>query len=99
MITPFRLTVRVTHTSMPSCGASTRFRVPAGTRKRVEAPHDGMDVWVTRTVRRNGVIIHQETIFSDYARVNGELWIGVAPTATPTPTPTPSALSTTTVWA
>ncbi len=73
--------------------------IPAGTRKRVEAPHDGMDVWVTRTVRRNGVIIHQETIFSDYARVNGELWIGVAPTATPTPTPTPSALSTTTVWA
>jgi vancomycin resistance protein YoaR len=73
--------------------------IPAGTQKRVEFPHDGMDVWVTRTVTRNGVVIHKETIFSDYGRVDGELWIGVASSTTATPTPTPSALSTTTVWA
>jgi vancomycin resistance protein YoaR len=74
--------------------------IPAGTQKRVEFPHDGMDVWVTRTVTRNGVVIHKETIFSHYGRVDGELWIGVAPSEpSPTPTPTPSASSTTTVWA
>jgi vancomycin resistance protein YoaR len=65
--------------------------IPAGTHKRVEFPHNGMDVWVTRTVTRNGVVIHQETFFSDYKRVDGELWIGVASSPSPTPTPTPSA--------
>jgi vancomycin resistance protein YoaR len=74
--------------------------IPVGTQKRVEAPHDGMDVWVTRTVTRDGVVIHRETIFSDYKKVDGELWIGVAPsTPTSTPTPAPSASSTTTAWA
>ena len=65
--------------------------IPVGTTKRVEFPHDGMDVWVTRTVTRGGVVIHKETFFSDYGRVDGELWIGVAPSEpSPTPTPTPS---------
>jgi hypothetical protein len=74
--------------------------IPVGTQKRVEFPHDGMDVWVTRTVTRNGVVIHQETFFSHYGRVDGELWIGVAPSdPSATPTPSPSASSTTTVWA
>jgi vancomycin resistance protein YoaR len=73
--------------------------IPEGTQKRVEFPHDGMNVWVTRTVTRNGVVIHKETIYSDYKVVIGELWIGVAATTTTTPTPTPSASSTSTVWA
>jgi vancomycin resistance protein YoaR len=74
--------------------------IPVGTTKRVEFPHDGMDVWVTRTVTRNGVVIHRETIYSDYKVVNGELWVGVAPSGpAATPTPSPSASSTTTVWA
>ena len=74
--------------------------IPAGTQKRVEFPHDGMDVWVTRTVTRDGVIIHQETYYSDYHKVDGELWIGVAPSPEPTPSPspepTPSSSTTTT---
>ena len=73
--------------------------IPVGTQKRVEFPHDGMDVWVTRTVTRDGAVIHQETYYSDYKRVDGELWIGVAPSPEPAPAPepTPSASATTTV--
>ncbi|HKZ75052.1 MAG TPA: VanW family protein, partial [Actinomycetota bacterium] len=70
--------------------------IPAGTEKRVEFPHDGMDVWVTRTVTRDGVVIHQETYYSDYKKVIGETWVGVAPEPTPTPTPTPTPSTTTT---
>ena len=73
--------------------------IPAGTQKRVEFPHDGMDVWVTRTVTRNGVIIHQETYYSDYHKVDGELWIGVAPDPSPTPTPQPTGSASTTTTA
>ena len=47
-------------------------------------------------VTRDGVVIHQETIYSDYKKVDGELDIGVAPSAS---TPAPSASSRTTVWA
>ena len=68
--------------------------IPVGTQKRVEFPHNGMDVWVTRTVTRDGVIIHQETFFSDYKRVDGELWIGVASSPSATPTPSAGSLST-----
>jgi hypothetical protein len=46
-----------------------------------------MDVWVTRTVTRNGVIIHQETFSSDYKRVDGVLWIGVPSSQVSTPPP------------
>jgi len=70
--------------------------IPPGTQKRVEFPHDGMDVWVTRTVTRDGEVIHKETYFSDYKRVDGELWIGVAPE--PEPEPSPSAGATTTYF-
>lgn len=69
-----------------------------GVEKRVEFPHDGMDVWVTRTVTQNGTVIHQETYYSDYKKVDGELDIGVAPSATPAPTPAPSADALLTAW-
>ncbi|MER3418939.1 MAG: hypothetical protein C4343_07640, partial [Chloroflexota bacterium] len=46
--------------------------LPAGVRKRVEYPVDGMDVWVTRIVRDgSGAIIHQETYYSHYTRITG----------------------------
>ncbi|HWP63805.1 MAG TPA: VanW family protein, partial [Candidatus Binatia bacterium] len=51
--------------------------LPAGTRQRVEYPVDGMDVWVTRTVRDgSGRIIHQETYYSHYARITGVVLVG-----------------------
>jgi vancomycin resistance protein YoaR len=54
--------------------------LPAGTTKRVEFPDNGMDVWVTRTVRNTatGAIIHQETFYSHYARITGLTLIGTA---------------------
>jgi vancomycin resistance protein YoaR len=48
----------------------------AGTSKRIEYPVDGKDVWVTRTVRENGRIIHQETLYSHYARITGIVLVG-----------------------
>jgi vancomycin resistance protein YoaR len=73
-----------------------------GVKKRVEFPTNGMDVWVTRTVRdAAGAIIHQETFASHYRRITGVLQIGVAaappppaepppPTEPPPPSPEPS---------
>jgi vancomycin resistance protein YoaR len=61
-----------------------------GVKERVEFPVDGKDVWVTRTVRdAQGVIIHQETYYSHYARITGIVRIGIAPAPAPDPTPTP----------
>ncbi len=76
-------------------------QLPAGTRERVEFPVDGMDVWVTRTVRDgSGRIIHQETYYSHYARINGIVLVGTGgakpstsdgtPSASPTPAPSAS---------
>jgi vancomycin resistance protein YoaR len=51
-----------------------------GTRKRIEYPVDGKDVWVTRTVRDSaGKVIHQETYYSHYARITGVTLVGKAP--------------------
>jgi hypothetical protein len=51
--------------------------LPAGTTKRIESPADGKDVWVTRTVRDAfGNIVHQETYYSHYARVDGVTLVG-----------------------
>ena len=47
-----------------------------GARKRIEYPVDGKDVWVTRTVRENGRVIHQETYYSHYARITGIVLVG-----------------------
>ncbi len=61
-----------------------------GVRKRIEYPVDGMSVWVSRTVRdKNGRVIHSDTWFSDYRRVNGIVLVGKSPTPT-TPSPSPS---------
>jgi vancomycin resistance protein YoaR len=65
--------------------------IPVGTRKRIEYPVNGMQVWVTRTVRdADGTVIHSDTWYSNYKRVNGILLVGVKAT-TPTPTPGPSS--------
>ena len=70
--------------------------IPAGTKKRIEYPVSGMQVWVTRTVRdAAGTVIHSNTWYSNYKRVNGILLVGVkstepAPTPTPGPSPTPT---------
>jgi vancomycin resistance protein YoaR len=66
--------------------------IPVGTRKRIEYPVSGMQAWVTRTVRdANGAVIHDETWYSNYKRVNGIVLVGEeAPAPTPTPTPGPS---------
>jgi vancomycin resistance protein YoaR len=51
--------------------------LPTGVRKRVEYPVAGFDSWVTRTVRaRDGRVIHKETFYSHYARINGLILVG-----------------------
>ncbi len=64
-----------------------------GVRKRIEYPVNGMNVWVTRTVRdKNGKVLHRDTWYSDYRRVNGIVLVGKstkAPAAEATPTPEP----------
>jgi vancomycin resistance protein YoaR len=50
--------------------------LPKGSSERVEYPVDGKQVWVTRTVRRNGEVIHKETYFSNYARITGITLVG-----------------------
>jgi vancomycin resistance protein YoaR len=65
-----------------------------GQRKRIEYPVDGMSVWVSRTVRdKGGKVIHRDTWYSDYRRVNGIVLVGKGATAKPAPTPgaTPGA--------
>jgi vancomycin resistance protein YoaR len=74
-------------------------RLAPGVRERIEFPVDGKDVWVTRTVTdAAGVVIHQETYYSHYARITGIVEIGIepgppppAPEPTPEPTPAPPA--------
>ena len=68
-----------------------------GVRKRIEFPVDGKQVWRSRTVYdASGQIIHQETYYSNYARITGIVLVGKSaaaadqtPEPTPTPTPTP----------
>jgi len=50
--------------------------LPKGASERVEFPVDGMQVWVTRTVRKKGEVIHKETYFSNYARITGITMVG-----------------------
>jgi hypothetical protein len=68
--------------------------IPAGTRQRIEYPVKGMQVWVSRTVRdATGTVIHSNTWYSNYKRVNGIVLVGVKAT-TPAPTPTPGPVPT-----
>ena len=50
--------------------------LPKGASQRVEFAVDGMQVWVTRTVRKGGKVIHKETYFSNYARITGITLVG-----------------------
>ena len=78
---------------------STQFTttLPVGTRKRIEFPVDGKQVWRTVTVyNADGTILRQKTYYSNYARITGIVLIGRAaepaepePTPEPTPDPTP----------
>ena len=65
-----------------------------GQSKRIEYPVSGMQVWVTRVVRdAKGKVIHTDTWFSDYKRVNGIVLVGKkasSPSPSPKPTPKPS---------
>ena len=61
-----------------------------GTAIRVEYPHDGFDVSVTRWVRDgSGKLLHEDHWFSPYKAVTGITLVGPRP-ATPPPTPAPS---------
>jgi len=61
-----------------------------GVKQRIEYPTNGMDVWVTRTVRdAAGAVIHQETFVSHYHRITGVVRVGVAAAAPPPPPPPP----------
>jgi vancomycin resistance protein YoaR len=52
-------------------------QLPAGHRERIEVPVDGMDVWVSRTVRdANGAVLHQDMFVSHYATITGIVRIG-----------------------
>lgn len=63
-----------------------------GQQNRVEYATDGFDAWVTRTVTdATGKVIHEETFYSHYARVDGLLEIGVKPGDPRLPTPSPVA--------
>ena len=56
-----------------------------GSAERVEFPHNGFDVSVTRTVYApDGAVVHQNTWFSDYRAVNGITLVG-PPAAAPPP--------------
>jgi vancomycin resistance protein YoaR len=57
-----------------------------GTARRVEFPHHGFKVTVSRTVRdANGNVVHQNTWFSDYRTVNGITLVGPTPAPAPAP--------------
>ena len=65
--------------------------LPAGTRKRIEYPVDGKQVWRTVTVyNADGSILRQKTYYSNYARITGIVLVGQGSTATPDPTPEPA---------
>jgi vancomycin resistance protein YoaR len=50
--------------------------LPHGKRQRIEWPVDGKSVWVTRTVREGGRIVHRETFVSHYHRMVGITLVG-----------------------
>lgn len=64
--------------------------LPAGTRKRIEYPVDGKQVWRTiRVYNPDGSLRHETTYYSNYSRVTGIVLVGQG--AAPSPEPTPAA--------
>jgi vancomycin resistance protein YoaR len=65
--------------------------LPAGAAKRLEFPHPGMYVEVTRTVTdKAGTVLHKEVWKSRYKKVDGRVLVGrssAPPTVTPSPPP------------
>ena len=51
-------------------------RLKPGVREQTEFPADGMDVSVTRVVRRNGKVIHRDTYRTHYVLWNGRVEVG-----------------------
>jgi vancomycin resistance protein YoaR len=49
-----------------------------GVRKQTEWPANGMSVWRTRTVTKNGHVIHHDTYYSRYRLWNGIIQVGKA---------------------
>jgi vancomycin resistance protein YoaR len=65
--------------------------LPAGVLERVEFPADGFDSWVTRTVRdSHGAVIHDDTFFSAYGKVDGLIKLGRYATDPPAGTRIPA---------
>ena len=63
-------------------------KLPPGQQYRAEFPTAGFDTSRTRTVTDpTGKVIHQETWYSHYHKVDGILEIGAAPPPAPTPAP------------
>lgn len=62
-----------------------------GSSKRVEFPHDGHDVSVTRYVyEADGSLLHEDYYFSSYATVNGITVVGPSAASSTEPSPTPA---------
>jgi vancomycin resistance protein YoaR len=58
--------------------------LPAGVRERAEFATDGFDSWVSRTVRdSSGAVIHDDTWFSNYGKVDGVILQGRSATDPP----------------
>jgi vancomycin resistance protein YoaR len=50
--------------------------LPRGQVRQTEYPANGMDVWVTRVVRRGGAVLHRDTYYSHYRLWNGVIEVG-----------------------
>jgi vancomycin resistance protein YoaR len=65
--------------------------LPEGTRKRIEYPVDGKQVWRTVTVyNADGSVLREKTYYSNYARITGIVLVGQGPAGQPEPTPEPT---------
>jgi hypothetical protein len=64
-----------------------------GTRRRIESPHDGMNVSVTRYVRdKDGLVIHTDTFHSAYNPVPRVTLVGPKPVEPPPTSPEPTPI-------
>ncbi|MBA4374850.1 MAG: hypothetical protein C0401_01570 [Anaerolinea sp.] len=63
--------------------------LPQGTKKQVDWAAEGADVTVTRTVTKDGVILHQNRFFTRYEAWRDVYEYGPGTEGIPTPTPSP----------